>query len=79
MKFKVGVGPKSPHRFDPASREFVAEADFPREKRIAYWKRRYPTADAAALDRFDHAHAVYESEYAYLERRGLLTTAEIAV
>ena len=76
MKFKVGVGPKSPRRFDRDSREFIAEADFPRDERIAYWHERYPTADVGALERFDDAHAAYESEYEYLERLGLLAPGE---
>ncbi len=79
MKFKPGIGPKDPRRFDRDSREFVPEVDFPRDKRAAYWKRHYLTADAAAIERFDQAHAVYESECEYLERLGLLTAAEIAV
>ena len=67
MHFKRGVGPKNPRRFDPASREFIAECDFPRDKRLAYWKHRYPTADAAALERFDDAYVVYETERDYLK------------
>ena len=78
MRFKRGIGPRSPKRFDSASREFVSEADFPRDNRLAYWKRRLPTADAAALEGFDDAYAVYESEHAYLERLGLLTAGERA-
>ena len=79
MKFKPGIGPRSPRRFDRDSREFIAEADFPRDERIPHWREHYQTADAAAIERFDQAHAVYESEHEYLERLGLLTDAEIAV
>ena len=79
MKFKPGIGPRSPRRFDRDSREFIAEADFPPAERISYWRRRHPTANAYALDSFDEAYAVYESETEYLERLGLLTDAEIAV
>ena len=79
MRFKRGIGRKNPRRFDRDSREFIAEADFPRDERISYWRRRHPTANAYALDSFDEAYAVYESETEYLERLGLLTDAEIAV
>lgn len=79
MCFKSGIGPKNPRRFDPDSREFVPDADSPQDDRIRYWRRRYPTADSRAIDLFDDAHAIYESEYVYLERLGLLTDAEQAV
>lgn len=76
MRFRAGIGPKNPRRFDRNSREFVAEADFPHDERLAYWRARYQTADAGALERFDDAFAVYETEREYLERLGLLTAAE---
>ena len=76
MRFKSGIGPKNPRRFDPASREFVSDADFPHSERIPYWRERYQASDAGALERFDEAHAIYESEHEYLERLGLLTLAE---